>query len=90
VLGSIGLPGADTEADDLAAVARRARVFAGHAGWGPGQLDSELEADGWIVLPAEEEDVFAEDAESLWTVVLERRGGEYALVARMPPDPRMN
>jgi putative transcriptional regulator len=90
VLGSVGLPGADTESEELLAVARRARVFAGHAGWGPGQLDSELEADGWIVLPAEKEDVFSEDAESLWTVVLERAGGEYALVARMPPDPRMN
>ena len=90
VLGSVGLPAADADADDLAAVTRRARVFAGHAGWAPGQLDAEIEADGWITARAEPEDVFAADAESLWGAVLERKGGQYALVARMPPDPSLN
>lgn len=90
VLGSIGLPAASMEAEDIAAAAGRARVFAGHSGWGPGQLDAELEADGWIVAPAEPEDVFAEDPDALWADVLARMGGEYTLLARMPADPRMN
>lgn len=90
VLGSIGLPASEQEPDALAEAVTRARVFAGHSGWGPGQLDAELEADGWIVGPAEPDDVFAEDAPALWATVLARMGGEYTLLARMPEDPRMN
>src|SRR5436190_11562516 len=37
---------------------RRARVFAGHAGWGAGQLEAEMEEDSWFVEPALAEDVF--------------------------------
>lgn len=90
VVGPIGLPAADTEQDALEEATTRARVFAGHSGWGPGQLDAEVEEDGWIVVAADPEDVFTEEPEALWSVVLEREGGEYALVARMPDDPRMN
>jgi putative transcriptional regulator len=90
VMESVGLPSADADVEDLAGITRRARVFAGHAGWGAGQLDAELEADGWITAEAETGEVFAEDAESLWAAVLQRKGGEYALVARMPPDPSLN
>jgi putative AlgH/UPF0301 family transcriptional regulator len=36
------------------------RVYAGHAGWGPGQLDGELEQDAWIVETAHAEDPFEE------------------------------
>ena len=70
---------------------RRTRVFAGHAGWGPGQLDAELDDEGWIVVDGPRPDeVFSEDAERLWSDVLERKGGRYGLVARMPEDPRVN
>lgn len=68
----------------------RARVFAGYAGWGPGQLESELERDDWIIVDAEADDVFDEDAPSLWRRVLERQGGQLAIVARMPLDPSTN
>jgi putative transcriptional regulator len=69
---------------------RRGRAFVGHAGWGPGQLDSELERDDWIVEPAIREDVFTAEPAALWESVLTRKGGSYALVARMPPDPSVN
>jgi putative transcriptional regulator len=67
-----------------------ARAFAGYAGWGEGQLEAELEEESWIVEPALVEDVFAEDAEELWSRVLRRKGGQYAVVALMPPDPSLN
>ena len=83
------LPGLGEIADVIDG-AGRIRVFAGYAGWGPGQLESEIERDDWILEPARPDDVFAADPEALWASVLERKGGEYALVARMPDDPSLN
>jgi len=69
---------------------RRGRAFAGHAGWGPGQLDSELDQGDWILEPAHRDDAFSSAPLGLWESVLTRKGGSYALVARMPADPSMN
>jgi putative transcriptional regulator len=69
---------------------RQGRAFVGHAGWGPGQLDSELERGDWITDKARREDAFSDDAHELWRTVLTRMGGSYALVARMPSDPSVN
>ena len=66
----------------------RLRVFAGYAGWGAGQLDDELEAEAWIVEDAHPDDPFGEG--DLWARVLRRKGGEFALLARMPEDPSVN
>jgi putative transcriptional regulator len=84
VMGSVGLIDPDAPDPDL----RRMRVFAGYAGWAPEQLDAELEADGWIVAQAELEDPFSDG--DLWPEVLERKGGSYALLAKMPADPSLN
>jgi putative transcriptional regulator len=83
------LPGLNELADAVDS-AGRIRVFAGYAGWGPGQLDEELEREDWIVDPARPGDVFHEDPDALWSEVLQRKGGQYALVARMPDDPSQN
>jgi putative transcriptional regulator len=90
VVGGVGPLSASADLDTVQVVEGRARAFAGHAGWGPGQLESELERDDWFVDPARAQDAFAADAHRLWAAVLERKGGEYALVARMPEDPRVN
>jgi putative transcriptional regulator len=66
------------------------RAYVGHAGWGAGQLDSELERGDWILDPARLADPFDPDPRELWSRVLTRKGGSYALVARMPPDPSVN
>jgi putative transcriptional regulator len=87
-LGFIGTDADDPEA--LEGAIRRARVFAGHAGWGPGQLESELEEEAWIVEPPRREEVFADDAQGLWAAVLRRKGRRYALLATMPLDPSLN
>jgi putative transcriptional regulator len=68
----------------------RARVFAGYAGWGPGQLEREMEENSWIVASPTAPDIFTERPATLWTEVLTRQGGEYRLLARMPLDPSMN
>lgn len=90
VCGSLGLPGADAKLEELGSSVRRVRVFAGHAGWAPGQLEGELEREDWIVEPAVPEEIFTEDPDHLWSTVLARKGGQYALLARMPLDPSLN
>ena len=88
VVGTVGFMAADADPDEL--TLRRARVFAGYAGWGAGQLEAELEEPSWIVVPADPSDVFASDPDALWRDVLHRKGGEYALLATMPFDPTLN
>ena len=89
VLDSVGFLPSEVEPGELGEL-RRARVYAGYAGWGPGQLDGELEEGSWIVEPARPEDVFTDDPEGLWSDVLRRKGGPFAVLAAMPPDPGLN
>jgi putative transcriptional regulator len=86
---NVGLLRTEASLEDPPAVLD-ARAFAGHSGWGPSQLDAELELGGWILEPATAGDAFCNDPENLWSEVLSRKGGSYALVARMPPDPSLN
>jgi len=90
VAADVGLAAADRELTELAAVVRRGRLYAGYSGWGPGQLDAELELDSWIVEPPLPAELFPADPETMWSDVLARKGGQYALIARMPADPSMN
>jgi putative transcriptional regulator len=91
VEGDLGFVPAEIEdRDEFAAGVRRVRIFAGHSGWGPGQLEAELEEDSWILEPAERGDVFTADPEALWSKVLRRKGAEYVLLATMPMDPSLN
>jgi putative transcriptional regulator len=91
VCGTIGFLALDEEEEKATRTAtKRARVYAGYAGWGPGQLEAELERDDWIIEDADPEDVFAEDLPVLWSAVLDRKGGHWRLIARMPQDPTLN
>jgi putative transcriptional regulator len=90
VFGSVGfVPGEVDDAVDLGEMVR-ARVFAGYAGWGPGQLENELQEAAWIVAPAAPDDVFTADPDALWSMVLRRKGGLFAFIATIPPDPSLN
>jgi putative transcriptional regulator len=84
IVGSLGTLDPDGANDSL----RRLRVFAGYAGWSPGQLDAELDSDAWIVQPADPEDPFR--AGDIWSDALGRKGGRYRLMATMPADPSLN
>ena len=90
IFGDIGLPSANCELDELASGVRRARVFAGHSGWGPGQLDDELEQEAWFVGQLAPDELWLTDSTALWANALVRKGGAYALLARMPEDPSVN
>jgi putative transcriptional regulator len=90
VLGRIGFPAPDAGIDELTDATARRRVFAGFAGWGEGQLDAEVDHGDWIAQAALPEDVFTDVPGELWSRVLTRKGGSYALIARMPADPSVN
>jgi putative transcriptional regulator len=86
---SIGFLPEEAEPSELGEI-RRARVFAGHAGWGPGQLEQELGQGSWIVEPARPDDVFTSEPERLWSDVVRRKGPGFRLLATMPLDPSAN
>jgi putative transcriptional regulator len=90
VVADVGLASADVEVAELATSVRRGRVYAGYSGWGPGQLEAELEADSWIVEPPLPSELFPDDPATLWSDVLARKGGQFSLIARMPADPSQN
>jgi len=85
-LGSIDL--ADTPADTPPL--DELRIFAGHAGWSPGQLDAELAAGGWLTVDAAPLDAFTRAPEELWHSVLARQPGRLAWFANAPLDPSTN
>lgn len=60
------------------------RLFAGYAGWGAGQLESELEGGGWFVVDAEPWDAFGDDPAALWVAVLVRQGGLFVAACEDP------
>lgn len=89
ILGSVGFADPDPDPGYLRAI-RRARVFSGYAGWGPGQLEAEMKEQAWIAEPALAEDVFSADPERLWASVLRRKGGDYRMLSLMPYDVATN
>jgi putative transcriptional regulator len=90
VVDDVGFLPGDGDFELLAGTTRRARVYAGYAGWGPGQLEEELEESSWIVAEGGGLDLFPEPETDLWGSVLRDKGGVYRVVALMPEDPSLN
>lgn len=64
--------------------------YLGYAGWGPGQLEGELEQNAWLVIPATPEIVFHPDPAEGWNAALTRKGGIYQIVAQTGFKPSLN
>lgn len=90
VHGAIGLVDLETPPELLAAALGSLRIFAGYAGWGPGQLESELRAGAWYVVDSEPGDISAPDPERLWRSVLRRQRSGLAMIATYPDDASLN
>jgi putative transcriptional regulator len=54
----------------------RARVLAGYAGWGPGQLDEELAQSAWLMGDVDLDLVFDVDAPRMWETAIRRLGAD--------------
>lgn len=90
MMSRIGLVDLEAPPELLAGGITSLRVFAGYAGWGPGQLRAEIGEGAWYVLAGEPTDAFLAEPERLWPEVLRRQGGEFAFVATYPDDPMLN
>ena len=69
---------------------RKVKIFAGYAGWSPGQLEDEMTRKAWLVHPASLELVFDMEPDQLWRAVLSQKGWKYKLMADMPEDLSLN
>jgi putative transcriptional regulator len=69
---------------------RQLRIFAGYAGWAPGQLEEEMKREAWVTHPATLELVFDANPETLWKKILMEKGWKYRLLAEAPEDPAKN
>lgn len=50
-------------------------IFAlGYAGWGPGQLEAEMQANSWLTAPADDDLIFSPDLPGKWESALGRLG----------------
>jgi putative transcriptional regulator len=66
---------------------KRLRVFAGYAGWSPGQLDDEMRRESWLTHPATLDLVFQQAPETLWRHILSLRPNwQERLLANAPDD----
>ena len=89
LLGRLGVIDLHRDPVDLPDIGE-VRLFAGYAGWGAGQLETELAAGAWIVAEASEEDARSVEPEDLWRNVLARQYGFTALLAGYPDDASQN
>lgn len=92
VVGPLGIIDLDVPADTLVPHLQALRIYAGYAGWSPGQLDDELDRGSWAVVAPGDlvSDAFLADPEQLWAAVLRRAGGTLAWWPGHPGDPELN
>jgi putative transcriptional regulator len=60
---------------------RRSLLALGYAGWGPGQLDAEIQANGWLQVPADEALVFDEHIDNKWERAIGKIGVDFSMLS---------
>ena len=66
------------------------RFFIGYAGWGPEQLEGEMEQKTWILSPGRVSFTFSQDPQNLWRNILRTMGTKYQMMSNYPVDPSLN
>ncbi len=90
LFGPIGALDIGRSPPDVAQPIDDIRVFSGHAGWGPGQLEAEIAQGAWFVVDAHPGDALSDQPLDLWRRVLRRQPGRVALFSAFPLDPLLN
>jgi putative transcriptional regulator len=89
VISNLGLGHSLDELIELGgqpAPGRKVKLFAGYAGWSPGQLEDEMRREAWLTHPASLELIFDVDPADMWRAILKKMGGTYRLLADSPED----
>jgi len=91
MIGPFGLVDLDAVPETVESRVRGVRVFAGYAGWSPGQLAAEFAEGAWACVPGLPGDVLSQMAgPRLWRAVMGRQTGRLAVLATAPADPTVN
>ncbi len=88
--GSYGLIDLDAEPVEVSSALAGVRVFSGYAGWGPDQLEAEIDEGSWYIVTTEAADLLDPQPDQLWRRILRRQPGEMAYLATFPDDPSLN
>ena len=91
VAGDVHLVDLDGDPRELRGELAGLRVFAGYAGWSPGQLAAEIADGSWACVPGSAEDVLTRlSGPQLWRRVLGRQSGRLSVLSTAPADPSAN
>jgi putative transcriptional regulator len=71
-------------------LSKRVRFFVGYSGWGPDQLQKELNERSWLVARASKQRVMDLRTEAIWRDTLRGMGKAFAPLANFPEDPGLN
>ena len=65
---------------------KQVKIFAGYAGWSPGQLEDEMQRESWLTFPATSELIFQTPPEQIWKHIMKQMGWQQRLFADSPDD----
>ncbi len=86
----LGIVNLSAEPDDLVGVVRDLRIYSGYAGWSAGQLESEIQAGGWLVLEHDAVDPLTSDPAMLWNLASSSAGSGRGVRAADGPHVQNN
>jgi putative transcriptional regulator len=90
VVDGVATSDLDGDVTVITGMTSRLRVFAGHAGWAPGQLEDEIAEGAWWVITGSPADLFSPDPRPGWRRVLQRQPGRLRLLSTFPSDATLN
>lgn len=71
-------------------LSKHVRFFVGYSGWGPDQLQKELNERSWLVAKATKRRIMETRTEAIWRDTLRGMGKAFAPLANFPEDPTLN